>query len=186
MIYPIRAFGDPVLRKKAQEITTFDDHLLQMIDHMWETMYASDGVGLAAPQVGLSIRLFLIDSNPMYAKNDKEKGMKEVFINPIIVSESGDEWEYEEGCLSIPHIREMVSRKSDVVIRYKNSAFEDKEIAVNGLTARVIQHEYDHIEGILFTDLISPMTKQLIEGKLKKISQGKVNVNYRMKFPKSK
>jgi len=186
MIYPIRAFGDPVLRKKAQEITAFDDHLLQIIDNMWETMYASDGVGLAAPQIGLPIRLFLIDSNPMYAKESKEKGTKEIFINPKIVSESGEEWEYEVGCLSIPHIREMVRRKSDLVIQYKNGNFEDKEIAVNGLTARVIQHEYDHIEGILFTDLISPLTKQLLEGKLKKISQGKVNVNYRMKFLKSK
>lgn len=184
MIYPIRAFGDPVLRKKAEEIKEQNDQLNTIIENMWETMYASSGVGLAAPQVGLSIRLFIIDSFPMYSEKEQEKGMKEVFINPKIISEDGNEWEYEEGCLSIPHIREMVSRKSNVTIKYKNQNWEDKDLSVDGMTARVIQHEYDHLEGVLFTDLISPLTKQLLQGKLKKISQGKVNINYKMKFPK--
>jgi len=186
MIYPIRAFGDPVLRKKAEEITEKSENLDSIIDNMWETMYASSGVGLAAPQVGMSIRLFIVDSFPMYAEDEKDQGMKEVFINPEIISEVGDEWEYEEGCLSIPHIREMVRRKSDVTIKYKNQNWEDKEINIDGMTARVIQHEFDHLEGVLFTDLVSPLTKQLLNGKLKKISQGKVNINYKMKFHKSR
>lgn len=183
MIYPIRAYGDPVLRAKCEEITENTEEIKQLINDMYETMDASDGVGLAAPQIGKSLRLFLVDSTHF---TDEKKGVRQAFINPVILEETGNEWEFEEGCLSIPEIRENVSRQPKLKIQYQNEQFETKTEVFDGFTARVIQHEYDHIEGVLFTDHLSPFKKQLIKGKLSNISKGKVNVHYRMKFPKRK
>ena len=183
MIYPIRAYGDPVLRAECKEIQDNSEELKQLIRDMYETMDASDGVGLAAPQIGKSLRLFLVDSTQF---SEEEEGVRQAFINPRILDQQGVEWAFEEGCLSIPSIREDVMRPPQLTIRYLNEAFEQKEEVFTGLTARVIQHEYDHIEGILFTDHLSAFKKQLIKGKLTNISKGKVDVHYRMKFPKRK
>jgi len=182
MIYPIRAYGDPILRAKCQTIDVFDGELNQLIDAMYQTMDTSDGVGLAAPQIGKSIRLFMIDSTH-FSKN-KSEGIRQVFINPEIIRESGDEWAFEEGCLSIPEIREDVYRKPSILMKYQTPEGTIREEEFNGMTARVIQHEYDHIEGVLFIDHISAFKRQLLKGKLNNISRGKVNVRYRMKFPK--
>ena len=183
MIYPIRAFGDPVLRATCEEISSDSEELKKLIEDMYETMDASDGVGLAAPQIGKSLRLFLVDSTHF---PDEEDGVRQAFINPQIIEEEGEEWAFEEGCLSIPEIRENVVRHAQLKITYLNEDFQKKTEVFDGLTARVIQHEYDHIEGILFTDHLSPLKKQLLKGKLANISKGKVNVHYRMKFPKRK
>jgi peptide deformylase len=180
MILPIRAFGDPILRKKCQQITPDYKDLSKFIEDMYETMYESNGVGLAAPQVGKDIRLFIIDTD---AFNDKKvKGIKKTFINAQIISETGKEWEFEEGCLSIPKIRENVSRHPDLVIKYQDENFKWIEETYSGMEARVIQHEYDHIEGIMFVDHLSAFKKQLIKGKLQNISKGKIEVDYKMKF----
>ena len=159
---------------------------------MWETMYASNGVGLAAPQIGLSIRLFIIDASPFIDEENMDKkeiknlkSFKKVFINPKIVNEDGLLWEFNEGCLSIPEIREDVSRKEEISITYFNENFEYNELRLNGLTARVVQHEYDHIEGVLFTDHLSSLKKRLIKNKLIAISKGDISVEYLMKFPKN-
>lgn len=184
MIYPIRAYGDPVLRKKCEEITDFGDDFQKLVVDMYETMDASDGVGLAAPQIGKPLRLFMIDST-LFDKKKKD-GIRTAFVNPILVEETGEEWAFEEGCLSIPDVREDVDRKPIVRIKYQTVTGEQKEETFEGMTARVIQHEYDHIEGVLFTDHISPFKRQLLKSKLAKISSGKVNVHYRMKFPKRK
>lgn len=183
MIYPIRAYGDPVLRAECKEINEDSEELRALIRDMYETMDASDGVGLAAPQIGRSLRLFLVDSTHF---SDEEAGIRQAFINPKILDQEGEEWAFEEGCLSIPNIREDVMRPPRLTLRYINEAFEQKEEVFSGLTARVIQHEYDHIEGVLFTDHLSPFKKQLLKGKLSNISKGKVDVHYRMKFPKRK
>ena len=185
MIYPIRAFGDPVLRAECEEIESFDSDLKKLVDDMFETMDGSDGVGLAAPQIGKNLRIFVIDST-LFDKEKKGEGIRQVFINPIIEEEDGEEWIFEEGCLSIPDVREDVSRKPNVVLSYQTLDGKVKEKKYDGMTARVIQHEYDHIEGVLFTDYISPLKRQLLKGKLSNISKGKVNVHYRMKFPKRK
>jgi peptide deformylase len=185
MIYPIRAYGDAVLRKECDEIESFDDDLKQLIDDMFQTMDASDGVGLAAPQIGKAIRLFVIDST-LFDKEEENEGIREVFINPIILEETGKEWAFEEGCLSIPDIREDVNRPPTVKMEYETIDQELKTVVFEGMTARVIQHEYDHIEGVLFIDHISAFKRQLLKGKLSNISKGKVNVRYRMKFPKRK
>lgn len=182
MIYPIRAYGDPVLRAKCEEIKDFDKELDDLIESMYKTMDASDGVGLAAPQIGKPLRLFMIDST--HFNDYKEKGTRQVFINPQIIEEKGDEWAFEEGCLSIPDVREDVIRKSSLKIRYQNQKGDMLEEDFDGMNARVIQHEYDHIEGVLFIDHISAFKRQLLKGKLSNISRGKVNVRYRMKFPK--
>ncbi|MCC7331853.1 MAG: peptide deformylase [Flavobacteriales bacterium] len=187
MIRPIIAYGDPVLRKKSVEIESDYPDLNLLIEDMFETMYNSQGVGLAAPQIGLSIRLFIADASPFVDEGEDDpeglKNFKRVFINPIIIEENGNEWKFEEGCLSIPGIREDVSRKSDIIIEYFNEKFELVEENLTGIAARIVQHEFDHIEGVLFIDKINPLKKQLIKGKLNDIVKGNVKVNYRMKFP---
>lgn len=191
MTLPIVAYGHPVLRKVGEEITKEYPGLEKLIEDMWETMYASSGVGLAAPQVNRPIRLFVIDSAQMFASMDEKEqkeyedapGTKGVFINARIVELDGEEWPYNEGCLSIPRIREDVTRNETVTLRYYDENFEEKEETFTGLTARVILHEYDHIEGKLFIDYMSPFKRKLIKGKLNDISKGKVHVDYKMLFP---
>ncbi len=184
MIFPIVAYGDPVLRKVGVEITKDYAELSKLIDDMYETMEKSKGVGLAAPQIGKPIRLFVIDSTRMYDEDEKNEGIREVFINAQMINELGKEWAYEEGCLSIPTIREDVSRKEKIKIEYYDRNFKKHTKEFTGLTARVIQHEYDHIEGKLFIDHLKPLKRSLLKGKLDKISKGNVDVEYRMRFPK--
>ena len=184
MYLPIVAYGDPILRKKAVEIDKTYPDLAKLILDMYETMDKSKGVGLAAPQINKSIRLFVIDSTKMYEDDEENKGIREVFINAKMVTELGDEWKYEEGCLSIPNIREDVFRKPTIKIKYQDAEFKNKEHEYEGLTARVIQHEYDHIEGKLFIDHIKPLRRSLLKGKLDKITKGDVDVSYKMKFPR--
>ena len=193
MILPVVAYGDPVLKKKAVEITPEYPNLKALIEHMYDTMYGAYGVGLAAPQIGLSIRLFLVDASPFAddeVLGEEEqtflKNFKHTFINPIILEESGDEWAFNEGCLSIPEVREDVFRKPNIKVQYQDEDFNTKTMELSGLAARVFQHEYDHIEGVLFTDKLSSLKKRLIKGKLANISKGKVDVDYRMKFPLAK
>lgn len=190
MILPIIAFGDPVLKKKAVDITKDYPGLSQLIANMFETMKNAKGVGLAAPQIGLSIRLFIIDA-AAYVDEDEEdeEGLtrfKKVFINAQILEQKGAEWKFNEGCLSIPTIREDVERKPDLRIRYLDENFLPHEETYNGIRARIIQHEYDHIDGILFTDRINPLRKRLLKRKLTDISKGMVDVSYKMKFPVKK
>ncbi|MCB9246591.1 MAG: peptide deformylase [Flavobacteriales bacterium] len=183
MILPIRAYGDAVLRKKCKVIDSGYPDLDQLIANMFETMDASNGVGLAAPQIGLDVRIFVIDSQAMY--DDPSKGIRKAFLNAQMVEEFEKEWPYEEGCLSIPHIREDVSRNGHIRLKYQDEDFKWHEEVFDEMTARVIQHEYDHIEGILFIDHLSPLKRRLLKGKLNDISKGKVKVDYRMRFPKS-
>ncbi|RFC55488.1 peptide deformylase [Brumimicrobium aurantiacum] len=195
MILPIVAYGDPVLKTEAVEIDKDYEGLKELIDNMWETMYNAHGVGLAAPQIGKSIRLFVIDASP-FAEDEVDgkpdpraaglEGFKKVFINPIIEEEEGEEWAFQEGCLSIPTIREEVYRKEKIHITYFDENFEFHEETYDGYAARVIQHEYDHVDGILFTDLLSTLKKKLLTKKLTNIAKGAVNVDYRMKFPVTK
>lgn len=182
MIYPIVLFGDPVLKRKAQDIQKGAIDLDKLIEDMFETMDAANGVGLAAPQIGMSIRLFVVDTFPIVEDED-EKGLRQAFVNPVIIEESGDPWKFEEGCLSIPNVREDVSRQATVKIRYQDAEWNQKEMEVDGMLARVIQHEYDHIEGILFTDHISNLKKKLLKKKLENISKGKVSADYRVRVP---
>ena len=192
MILPIVAYGHPVLREKTAEISPDYPQLDKLIEDMWETMYASNGVGLAAPQVNRSIRLFMVDSTQIFDNLDEDEkdlypdgpGIKEVFINASIVSLNGEEWSYNEGCLSIPKIREDIYRNETVVMEYQDIEFNTHVRTFNGITGRVILHEYDHIEGKLFIDRISLLKKKLIKGKLEDISKGKVKVDYRMMFQK--
>jgi peptide deformylase len=185
MILPIVAYGDPILRKETKEIDKDYPDLDLFIADMFETMYAAKGVGLAAPQIGKAIRLFIVDASGFNEDDEHPEleGFKRIYINPIIVEETGEEWKFEEGCLSIPGIREDVSRKSTITIEYFNEKFELIEETIDGIAARVIQHEYDHIEATLFTDKINPLKKRLIKGKLNDIAKGNIKVNYRMKFP---
>tara|TARA_R110000868_G_scaffold221838_3_gene473632 strand:- start:578 stop:1135 length:558 start_codon:yes stop_codon:yes gene_type:complete len=185
MILPIVAYGDPILKKEAAEISSDYPELDQLIDNMFETMYEAEGVGLAAPQIGKSIRLFIVDASPFEEEEKGLKNFKRTFINPIIVEEEGEEWPFQEGCLSIPGIREDVYREPKITVEYYNRKFELVEETFEGLAARIIQHEYDHIEGILFTDYLSPLKRRLLRAKLNNISKGNVKVSYRMKFPKS-
>ncbi len=180
MIYPIVLYGDPVLKKKAEEIPVNED-IKQLVEDMFETMHYASGVGLAAPQIGKSIRLFIIDSTPM--EEDKDKALIEAFVNPVVISRTGDPWKFEEGCLSIPGIREDIIREPDVTIQYYNAAWEKQEKTFDGIHARIILHEYDHIEGVLFTDYISAFKKRLLKGKLANISKGKVDADYKVKAP---
>ncbi len=187
MILPVIAYGDPVLKKKAEEIDENYPNLKELIDNMFETMYASNGVGIAAPQIGRSIRLFVIDASAVAEGEDGDpscEDFKRVFINPIIFEESGTEWSCEEGCLSIPRIREDVKRKPKLKIEYYDENWDLYEEELEGFAARVVQHEYDHIEGILFTDRINPLRKQLLKGKLRDIQKGNISADYRMKFYK--
>lgn len=193
MILPIVAYGDTVLRKQCVEITPEYPKLSELIENMYETMYNAQGVGLAAPQVGVPVRLFLVDASP-FAEDEsfteeeaKElENFKHTFINAKILEEEGDEWAFNEGCLSIPNIREDVFRQPKIKMQYQDENFETHVKEFDGLIARIIQHEYDHIEGILFTDKISSFKKRLIKGKLVNISKGKVAVEYRMRFPDAK
>ena len=188
MILPIVAYGDPVLTKVAEEIDQDYPGLKPLISNMYETMYNAQGVGLAAPQIARSIRLFIVDASPFADKEEEDfellKGFKKTFINPIIIEESGDEWEMEEGCLSIPDVREMVYRPEQVVIEYYTEDWKLVEETYTGLAARVIQHEYDHIEGVLFTEYVKPLRKRLIKGRVGSIERGDITVEYPMKFPK--
>jgi peptide deformylase len=184
MIYPIVAYGDPVLRKKAIDIAPDHEGLTEIIANMWETMYESNGVGLAAPQIGKSINAFVVDATPM--EDPKYGDFKRVFFNAEIIEEFGEKWEYEEGCLSIPHIRDNVKRYSDIAIRYWDENFVEHEEEFSGMPARVIQHEFDHIKGILFVDHLSELRKRLLKNKLINISKGGVEVDYRMRFPSAR
>jgi peptide deformylase len=191
MILPIVAYGNPVLKRVADNITSDYPNLSELIENMWETMYAAHGVGLAAPQIGLSIRLFVIDASPFVDEEEMDqeeinilKDFKKVFINPTIEEEQGELWSFSEGCLSIPDVREDVSRKEEIVVSYVDENFKPQQLKLNGLAARVVQHEYDHIQGVLFTDHLSPLKKRLIKNRLTSISKGSISVEYRMKFPK--
>jgi peptide deformylase len=192
MILPIVAYGSPVLRKVAGDITNEYPKLDLFIADMWETMYYSNGVGLAAPQVNKDIRLFVIDTEQIFENlEDDEKGkypdapgVKKVFINPHVKGLEGEEWPYNEGCLSIPKIREDVMRPETIVLEYLDENFQSKTESFNGITARVIQHEYDHLEGKLFIDYLKPFRRKLLQGKLNDISKGKIKVDYKMMFAK--
>jgi len=196
MILPIVAYGDPVLKKEGEEIDKNYPDLTGLIKNMFETMYDASGIGLAAPQVGKSIRVFIVDGTPFAVdeedeeeKDPRAEGMedfKKVFINPIIEDELGEKWGFNEGCLSIPTIREEVFRHEKIVVSYYDENWELKEETFEGYKARIIQHEYDHIEGVLFTDHLSPLKKRLLGKKLGNISKGDVKADYKMKFPAKK
>jgi len=184
MILPIYAYGQKVLKRKAKEIDANYEDLSVLLENMWETMYNAKGVGLAAPQIGKSIRIFLVDTVQMEDDEKDMTGIKKIFINPEILEESGVEKAYEEGCLSIPDIRGDVKRLSEIKVVYYDENFQKFEEAYDGITARVIQHEYDHIEGKLFTEMLPPLRKQLVKRKLENIKKGKVRADYRMRFAK--
>jgi len=183
MKYPITVYGDPMLRRKAKPVDKNDKGLNEVIENMWETMYYSDGVGLAAPQVGKSIRIFLIDASSGADEEPELKDFKKVFINPEIIETTGDSWVMNEGCLSLPEIREDVSRPDTVHLKYLDENFVEHDEVFSGFAGRVIQHEYDHLEGILFVDYLSPLRKRLLKGKLNNIARGKVQPHYRIKIP---
>jgi len=192
MILPIVAYGDPILKKECEEIDENYPNLKQLISDMFETMYKAKGVGLAAPQIGKNIRLFIVDGSPFADDEEDEddpraegiENFKKVFINPIIEEEDGREWPFQEGCLSIPKIRENVSRKPDITVSFYDENWELKEESYSGYAARIFQHEYDHIEGILFTDYLSPLKRKLIQKKLNNITNGEIEIDYKMRFPK--
>jgi peptide deformylase len=183
MKLPIIAYGDSVLRKKATDITAEYPNLKELIGNMFETMYGAHGVGLAAPQIGLAIRLFVIDATSFAEDEPSLKDFKKVFINAEIIEETGEKWSFNEGCLSIPDIREDVERKQNVTLAYFDENWVKHEETFSGLAARVIQHEYDHIDGKLFVDKLSPLRKAMLNNRLISISKGMVKVDYKMKFP---
>lgn len=190
MIYPIVAYGDPILRKVTRPVTQGEVDLKTIAENMFETMYNASGVGLAAPQVGLDIRIFVVDGSPMAddeeedeePENPELKGFKKVFVNPQVIEESGDPWPFEEGCLSIPGIRADVLRPSVVKIRYRDEDWNEHEDVFTGIAARIVQHEYDHLEGKLFVDYLPALKKQMIKKKLGNISKGITDADYKMKF----
>jgi len=191
MILPIVGYGNPVLKKVAREIGADYPGLKELIANMWETMYNGRGVGLAAPQIGLDIRLFVVDSEQLIKdeeedEDDKQyritKGIKKVFINPQIIAETGEPWVYEEGCLSIPDVRVKISRHETVKIKYLDENFKAHTAEFSEMNARIIQHEYDHLQGVLLTDHMTPLKRSLIKSKLDNISKGKIDVKYKMKF----
>ncbi len=193
MVLPIVAYGDPVLRKVSKEIDADYPNLEELISNMKETMYNANGVGLAAPQIGKDIRLFIIDASPFAEDEELSeeerkqlKDFKKVFINAQILDEEGNDWAFNEGCLSIPDIREEVFRQDTVTFEYQDEEFNTQKETLTGIAARVFQHEYDHIEGILFTDKLSSLKKRLLKKKLENITKGKINAGYRMRFPKVK
>jgi len=193
MILPILAYGDPILRKMGKEISKEYPKFEALLENMFETMYAAKGIGLAAPQIGAPIRLFIVDASPFeddeeYSEEEREflSTFKQVFINAKMIDETGDEWAFNEGCLSIPDIREDVFRNEDITLEFYDENFKKHTEKYSGIIARIIQHEYDHIEGVLFTDKLSPLKKRIIKGKLANISKGKIDVNYRMRFPNAK
>jgi peptide deformylase len=181
MIYPIIAYGDPILKKPANEVEHDKADLKQLVDDMFETMYNAHGIGLAAPQIGVSLRIFIADGSLL--DDEKLHTFKKVFVNPTILKEEGQEWAYEEGCLSIPGVRADVMRQPKLKIHYFDTDWKEYTETYNGMAARIIQHEYDHIEGILFLDHISSMKKRLLKGKLTNISKGITDAVYKMKFP---
>ena len=191
MIYPIVAYGDPVLRKVTVDIDKSYD-VKKLSEDMFETMYNAKGVGLAAPQIGLNVRMFVVDGRPFNEGEDMEErdkdpsliDFKKVFINAEILEEDGDDWGFEEGCLSIPDVREDIYRPEYLTIRYFDENWNEHTEEYEGLAARIIQHEYDHVDGILFTDHLNPVKKRMLKNKLAKITKGKVDVDYKMKFPK--
>jgi peptide deformylase len=189
MILPIVAYGDPILKKKAVNVEKQHLKLKELIRDMWETMYAAYGVGLAAPQIGESLRIFIVDGSPFaqdksldLVEQQELRAFKKVFINPEIISYSGLNESFNEGCLSIPDVREDVSRLSTIEIVYYNEKFEKVEEEIRGLAARIVQHEFDHIEGILFTDKLGPLKKKLLKPKLTQIARGNINPDYLMRF----
>ena len=194
MIFPVVAYGHPVLREVAKDITPDYPGLDKLIEDMWETMYASNGVGLAAPQINKSIRLFVVDSAQIFSNMDEDErketsypdapGIKQVFINAHIVEEAGEDWAYNEGCLSIPKIREDIYRAEEVTLTYMDEKFKQHTKTFDGITGRIILHEYDHIDGKLFIDHLSPLKRKLIGRKLNDISKGAIKVDYKMLFPK--
>lgn len=192
MILPIVAYGAPILRTRSKDIAPDYPDLQKLIDDMWETLYASNGVGLAAPQVNRDIRLFLVDSTQVFENQDDEEkgrypdepGIKQVFINAHVKTLNGEEWAYNEGCLSIPKIREDIVRNETVTLEYVDENFQPHTATFRGITARIILHEYDHIEGKLFIDYLKPLKRKLLKGKLDDISKGKIKVDYKMVFPK--
>ncbi len=192
MILPIVAYGADILRKVSGAITPDYPNLAKLLDDMWETMYASNGVGLAAPQINKDIRLFVVDSAQVFENLEEDEketypdapGIKEAFINAQIISFAGEEWPYNEGCLSIPKVREDVYRPAEVTVEYMDANFNQHRKTFNGITARVIQHEYDHIEGKLFIDYLKPLKRKLLKGKLDDIAKGKIRVDYKMTFAK--
>jgi len=186
MILPIVAYGHPVLRKKAADITPDEPDIEKFIADLWETMYATDGIGLAAPQVNRSIRIFVIDGEVLAEKYPEAAGFKKCFINARIIEEDGQPWSYSEGCLSIPEIHEAVERKQRVHMQYLDEQFQPHDEWFEGVNARVVQHEYDHLEGILFTDHLSTLRKTMLRRKLSDISHGNIKVDYRMIFPINK
>lgn len=190
MIYPIVAYGDPVLRKATRFVEKDETDLKKLADDMFETMYGANGVGLAAPQIGLNIRVFVVDGTPFSEKDDEDDdvdlslvGFKKAFINPEILEETGEEWPFEEGCLSIPGIRGDVYRPETVRIRYRDTDWNEHEEEYSGMAARIIQHEYDHLLGKLFIDYLPTLKKQIIKKRLSDISKGSVDADYRMRFP---
>ena len=189
MILPILPYGNPILKTKALEINESYPKLRDLLKNMWKTMYSANGVGLAAPQIGLSIRIFIIDTFPFSEQEELSKkesselvSFKKVFINPKIVEQNGNDWDFNEGCLSIPDIREDVSRKESIKISFLDENFISKELILKGIRARVVQHEYDHLDGILFTDHLSSFKKRILKNKLNDISKGKIKTEYLMKF----
>lgn len=187
MILPIVGYGHPSLRNENKEVPQDYPELEQLVENMFETMYAANGVGLAAPQVNLNLRLFVVDGSPMDGIVEGEEGLgdfKRVFINPVIEEEEGNEWAFEEGCLSIPDVREDVYRKPVIKIRYRDLAFNEVEETLDGMKARIVQHEYDHIEGVLFTDHISQLRRRMLKPRLNKITKGVIDADYKMKFAK--
>lgn len=185
-ILPIRAYGDPVLKKKAATVAPGHPGLKELIDNMWETMYKASGLGLAAPQVGESLRIFIIDASPFGDEEPELADFKKVFLNAEILEETGKTWSFNEGCLSFPGLREDISRPPQIRIRYQDGDFNEYEEEYTGLAARIIQHEYDHIEGTLMVDRIMPLKRTLLRRKLSNISKGLVDVDYKMKFPLKK
>ena len=182
MILPIYGYGQPVLKKVGEEIPSDYPELATLIENMWETMYKAEGVGLAAPQIGLPIRLFIVDTKQTKEEGEEEEGIKKVFINAQKIEEAGDPWTYEEGCLSIPDVRGDVDRPPQLKLHYFDENFMEHTEVFTGIEARVIQHEYDHIDGILFTEHLKPIKRRLVKRKMENIRKGKVSVDYKMKF----
>lgn len=182
MVLPIYAYGHPILKKVAEPVTPEYDGLEELIKNMWETMYHASGVGLAAPQIGSSLRIFVVDTQQLQEEGKEDEGIKKVFINPQKIEEKGDEFAYEEGCLSIPEVRADVQRKEILKIKYLDQNFEEVTEVFEGMEARVIQHEYDHLEGILFVEKINPLKRNIIRRKLEKIRKGRVKADYEMRF----
>lgn len=192
MILPIVAYGTPILRQVSKEIGPDYPDLSKLLEDMWETMYSSNGVGLAAPQINRDIRLFIVDSRQIFENLEEDEkgkypdgpGLRQVFINAHITGLHGDDWTYNEGCLSIPKIREDILRSEEVTMEYQDEQFEFHTTTFNGITARIVLHEYDHIEGKLFIDYLKPLKRKLLKGKLDDITKGRINVDYKMSFPR--